>query len=175
MLQLMQQLTLVVVFQLVIPPYYLLHSSFNSPHFCSCISHFLTWYQSVSSMKLENISPAPYSTSKEKKKTERKRKRDNNLTIMASSTQARKYLIDKLNAKNYRIRKPRMELLLDLKELLEVATGTCQAPKSTQSEAWKDWKNKDKRAKLTCRRQAGGCHSKIHNCNRNVFQTKIDV
>ena len=41
-----------------------------------------------------------------------------------------------------------MELLLDLEELLEVTTGTYEAPISTQSEAWKEWKNKDKRAKL---------------------------
>ena len=41
-----------------------------------------------------------------------------------------------------------MELLLDLEELLEVITETCQAQKNTQSKAWKDWKNKDKRAKL---------------------------
>ena len=67
---------------------------------------------------------------------------------MASSTQTRKYSVDKLTIKNYRIWKPRMELLLDLEELLDVITGTCQAPKNTQSEAWKDWKNKDKRAKL---------------------------
>ena len=26
--------------------------------------------------------------------------------------------------------------------------GTCQAPKGTQSKTWKEWKNKDKRAKL---------------------------
>ena len=67
---------------------------------------------------------------------------------MASSTQTRKYSVDKLTTKNYKIWKPRMELLLDLEELLEVTTGTCQAPKNTQLEAWKDWKNKDKRAKL---------------------------
>ena len=41
-----------------------------------------------------------------------------------------------------------MELLLDLEELLEVTIRTCQAPKNTQLEAWKDWKNNDKRAKL---------------------------
>ena len=74
--------------------------------------------------------------------------KDNHLSIMASSTQTRKYSVDKLTIKNYRIWKPRMELLLDLEELLDVTTGTCQAPKNTQSEAWKDWKNKDKRAKL---------------------------
>ena len=67
---------------------------------------------------------------------------------MARYTQTRKYSVDKLTIKNYRIWKPRMELLLDLEELLDVTTGTCPAPKNTQSEAWKDWKNKDKRAKL---------------------------
>ena len=41
-----------------------------------------------------------------------------------------------------------MELLLDLEELLEVTTRTYQAPKGTQSEAWEEWKNKDKRAKV---------------------------
>ena len=29
-----------------------------------------------------------------------------------------------------------MELLLDLEELLEVAIGTCEAPKNKKSEAW---------------------------------------
>ena len=67
---------------------------------------------------------------------------------MASSTQTRKYSVDKRTTKNYRIWKPRMELLLDLEELLEVTTGTCQTLKNTQSEAWKDSKNKDKWAKL---------------------------
>ena len=57
---------------------------------------------------------------------------------------ARKYSVDKLTAKNYRIWKPRMELLLDLEELLEVTVGTCQTPKRTQSEAWKEWKTKIK-------------------------------
>ena len=67
---------------------------------------------------------------------------------MASSTQTRKYSVDKLTAKNYKIWKPRMELLLDLEELLEVITGTCQAQKSTQSQAWTEWKNKDERENL---------------------------
>ena len=35
-----------------------------------------------------------------------------------------------------------------MEELLEITFGTCQAPKNTQSKSWKDWKNKDKRAKL---------------------------
>ena len=67
---------------------------------------------------------------------------------MARYTQTRKYSVDKLTIKNYRIWKPRMELLLDMEELLEITFGTCQAPKNTQSKSWKDWKNKDKRAKL---------------------------
>ena len=41
-----------------------------------------------------------------------------------------------------------MERLLDLEELLEVTGGTYQAPKGTQSEAWKKWKNIDEQAKL---------------------------
>ena len=39
-------------------------------------------------------------------------------------------------------------IALSLEHLLEVTMGSCQAPRNAQSKAWKEWKIKDKGAKL---------------------------
>ena len=56
--------------------------------------------------KLHTLPPLYTLLLRTKKKKE---KTDNNLNIMAGSTQARKYLVDKLNVKNYIIWIARME------------------------------------------------------------------
>ena len=45
---------------------------------------------------------------------------------MASSS--RKYTLDKLTEKNYKTWKTRMELLLDVEELLDITTGASPEP-----------------------------------------------
>ena len=61
---------------------------------------------------------------------------------MASSSQIKKYTIDKLNTKKYRLWKPRMELMLDLEDLLEVTTKVCQAPRNAQQKCGRNGKLK---------------------------------
>ena len=71
------------------------------------------------------------------------KKEDNNLNIMV-----RRYLVDKLIVENYKLLKLSSRVTTWLGRATWSHHGTCQAPKSTQSEAWKEWKIKDKRAKL---------------------------
>ena len=49
---------------------------------------------------------------------------------MASSS--RKYTLDKLTEKNYKTWKTRMELLLDVEELLDITIGASPEPKKTR-------------------------------------------
>ena len=65
---------------------------------------------------------------------------------MASSS--RKYTLDKLTEKNYKTWKTRMELLLDVEELLDITTDASQEPKKWESDEWNEWRKLDKRVRL---------------------------
>ena len=65
---------------------------------------------------------------------------------MASSS--RKYTLDKLTEKNYKTWKTRMELLLDVEELLDITTGASPEPAKRESDEWHEWRKLDKRARL---------------------------
>ena len=56
--------------------------------------------------------------------------------------------MDKLTKKNYKTWKTRMELLLDVEELLDITTGASPKPKKRESNEWNEWRNLDKRARL---------------------------
>ena len=64
------------------------------------------------------------------------------------TTSSRKYVLDKLTDKNFKIWKSNIELVLDIEGLLEVVDGTWEEPIENTSEEWKTWKARDKMARF---------------------------